>query len=365
MTTINNQDDFLRALSENPEWRELVRAQILGDELLQLPARFDALSARLDSYIAELQEMNRRYDASIEELRESNRELREMVRRHDAAIAEIREEAQESNRRHDAAIAEIREENQEANRRHEAFVEEMREMARRHESTMQRMQEESEEANRRHEAAMHRMQEENEEANRRHEAAMQQMREDNEEANQRHQAFMEEMQQFRCEQQIINQDIRNLLDDLTRHVRILTDDVGKIKGHFAREVVVDDAAGLALDMGLEYVRTLTRDELREMAQRASGGSIPINQLRSFRRADLVIEATDGNDRHYITVEISFTADEREPTRALRHAGLLAEFTNCPAHAAIASVRNVQSVTDRINAGEIHWHPIDETDLEPD
>ena len=42
MTTINSQEDFLRALSENPEWRAAVRAQILGDELLQLPAKFDA-----------------------------------------------------------------------------------------------------------------------------------------------------------------------------------------------------------------------------------------------------------------------------------------------------------------------------------
>ena len=42
MTTINSQEDFLRALAENPEWRAAVRAQILGDEQLQLPVRFDA-----------------------------------------------------------------------------------------------------------------------------------------------------------------------------------------------------------------------------------------------------------------------------------------------------------------------------------
>ena len=34
MATINNQEDFLRALSENPDWREAVRLRILGDELL-------------------------------------------------------------------------------------------------------------------------------------------------------------------------------------------------------------------------------------------------------------------------------------------------------------------------------------------
>ena len=39
MTTINSQEDFLRALSENPQWKDAVRAQLLGEEMLQLPAR--------------------------------------------------------------------------------------------------------------------------------------------------------------------------------------------------------------------------------------------------------------------------------------------------------------------------------------
>lgn len=34
MTTINSQEDFLRALVENHEWQAAVRAQILGDEQL-------------------------------------------------------------------------------------------------------------------------------------------------------------------------------------------------------------------------------------------------------------------------------------------------------------------------------------------
>ena len=42
MTTINNQDDFLEALRNNPQWRDAVRAQILGEDLMQLPVKFDA-----------------------------------------------------------------------------------------------------------------------------------------------------------------------------------------------------------------------------------------------------------------------------------------------------------------------------------
>ena len=53
MTTIYTLEDFLRALRENPEWREAVRAEILGQELLQLPAAFKA-------FVQEQQESNRR-----------------------------------------------------------------------------------------------------------------------------------------------------------------------------------------------------------------------------------------------------------------------------------------------------------------
>ena len=49
MTTINSQDDFLRALEENPQWRDAIRRHILTEELLQLPARFHVLIQRVDT----------------------------------------------------------------------------------------------------------------------------------------------------------------------------------------------------------------------------------------------------------------------------------------------------------------------------
>jgi hypothetical protein len=35
--TMNSQDDFLDALRSNPQWRDAVRAEILGEDLMQLP----------------------------------------------------------------------------------------------------------------------------------------------------------------------------------------------------------------------------------------------------------------------------------------------------------------------------------------
>ena len=79
MTTINSQEDFLRALSQNPEWRAAVRAQILGEELLQLPAKFDAFVDKMDAFIAEQQQFNAEMKSFVSEQKQFNSEMRTFV----------------------------------------------------------------------------------------------------------------------------------------------------------------------------------------------------------------------------------------------------------------------------------------------
>ena len=59
-------------------------------------------------------------------------------------------------------------------------------------------------------------------------------------------------------------------------------DSGNLKGHWARNTAVSDAAGIAHDIGLEFVRTLTPSDLMELA----GDQLEQDTGRSFRRADL-------------------------------------------------------------------------------
>lgn len=79
MTTINSQEDFLRALSENPEWRAAVRAQILGDELLQLPAKFDAFVEKMDAFVEEQRAFNAEMKGFVAEQKQFNSEMRTFV----------------------------------------------------------------------------------------------------------------------------------------------------------------------------------------------------------------------------------------------------------------------------------------------
>ena len=50
----------------------------------------------------------------------------------------------------------------------------------------------------------------------------------------------------------------------------LESDMSSLKGDYARSRTIQDAPGIAADMGLEYVRTLTNDDLLRMA----GNSLP-------------------------------------------------------------------------------------------
>ena len=242
MTTINSQDDFLRALSENPQWRAAVRTEILGEELLQLPARFDAFVAEMRGFVAEMK----------------------------------------------------------------GFVAEMR-------------------------------------------------------------GFVAEQKRFNEEITGLVAEQKQLIDRIDRRLTTLSNDVAQAKGGHARASAIQDAPGIAIDLdaGLRYLRTLTREELAKMAQDAAVGDIPTRELRSFRLADLVIEAKDGNDTCLIAVEASFTASQRDASRARRNAALLTRFTGKPAHAVIASVRNDHDAEAELAAGNVRWHELEERDMEPE
>ena len=138
-------------------------------------------------------------------------------------------------------------------------------------------------------------------------------------------------------------------------------DTGTLKGDFARTRAIQDSQGVASDMGLAFVRTLSATDLSDM----SGNALPRDIGRSFRNADLVIEATDGADAHYIAMEVSFTADRRDCDRATRNAGLITRFTGKPAQATIASVRNDRDATEVVDSGAVYWHPLEDRTPSPE
>ena len=154
------------------------------------------------------------------------------------------------------------------------------------------------------------------------------------------------------------------LDTLETTVKGLRDDMGILKGAHARNVAIEDAAAIARGLGLRRTRTLSRDELWDLTEAADTTAIAPNDLRSFRQADLIMEATDqAGAPCYLAVEISFTANGRDTTRARRNAEFLTSFTGKPASAVIAGLRQDNRIQPAIDSGAVFWHQLDPTDLE--
>ena len=144
----------------------------------------------------------------------------------------------------------------------------------------------------------------------------------------------------------------------------LRDDIAPLKGAHVRSAAVREAGLIAEDMGFALVRTLTSEQVRILSRSESTADIPAGDLRSFRRADLIMEVTDGEgETCYVAMEISFTANGRDTTRAVRNAGFLTAFTGKRSVAAVAGLRRDDRIDESVESGEVFWHQLDLSDLE--
>ena len=85
MTTVNTIEDLVRILREQPAWAEAVRAVLLTDDLLDLPARFDR-------FVQSQEETNRAQE-------ETNRRLSETLAQQAELLAELKEISEDNRQR--------------------------------------------------------------------------------------------------------------------------------------------------------------------------------------------------------------------------------------------------------------------------
>ncbi len=159
-------------------------------------------------------------------------------------------------------------------------------------------------------------------------------------------------------------ELANELRATNRRLDRLQDDVGWLKGRIIYDIVRDDAALIASDMGFVLERTLVRADLRQLTAGQDLSDLPRGDVRSFHRADLVMEVVDNTGNpHYIAVEASFTVNGRDSRRALRNAELLTRLTGLPATAAVAGVRYDWNLKEPVESEGLYWYEIPSEDLE--
>ena len=233
MVIIHTSDDLLRVLRENPEWRAEVRREILTEELLSLPARFDRFVAKTEQFIEKTEQ------------------------------------------------------------------------------------------------------------------------------------FIDEQRQFNEGQRQFNATVESFMARTDQRFARMEGDISEMKDNHAISKTVRDAEGIAHDMGYKFIRTLNISDLLAMVPSNDTVDLETGELRSFRLADLVIEAADRDETiHYIAMEVSYTADRRDTGRAIRNAGFLTRFTGRPAHPAVASIRNDRGIQDLIDSGQVYWYELEDRTPRP-
>ena len=160
--------------------------------------------------------------------------------------------------------------------------------------------------------------------------------------------------------------ILHRLNNLEDGQKRMLDELGAIKGTFTYNVAYDEMRTMLDEMGFQHRHTLTRDEVRQLVSSSDRTGLPIPDLRSFRRADFIVEvANESGQTGYVAAEASFTVDERDVTRAVRNAEYMTRFTGLPGWSAVMGVRRVNDVADAINSGQVYWFEIDEARLVPE
>ena len=170
---------------------------------------------------------------------------------------------------------------------------------------------------------------------------------------------------IRSDMAATNDYVKGVENRLTSQLDQLRDDIGPIKDAHATAAAVREADLIAEEMGFRFVRVLERKDIRQLV---NGNGLPgasSDDLKSFRRADLIMEVTDSlGEVAYIAAEISFTADERDTNRAVRNAEFMSRLTGKQTRAAIVGLRRDNRI-ERIPQSEVFWYGLPRSAIHSD
>ncbi len=154
-------------------------------------------------------------------------------------------------------------------------------------------------------------------------------------------------------------------DSLNRNADNIYDEgMGYIRDQYAADVAREERAIIAYDLDCRIVKTLSIQDLIHMVRDADTSGIPVNDIRSFHRADLIMETVcrDTGETCYVAVEVSFNASRRDTRRAIRNADFLRRFTGKDALAVVSGVSKDDRVDAEVAANNVAWYQLDEEKL---
>ena len=294
MTTqqVETMNDILRIVREDPEARQQLRALLLTEEILELPAKVARLTALVEQLTVQVQELTAAQKATDERLAQFIARQEDINARQEAFNQEMRE----FNARQEAFNQEMREfkANQEAfNARQEAFNQEMREFKANQEAF-----------------------------NARQEAFNQEIRE----SIARLEADVQELLEFKANQEAFNARAEQRFDSLETKVDHLLGD--NLEARMERAIMPRLARhyGLHSTELLQSQFTLPNANFEQRLNEAiTAAKITREQADILRQADFIVRARREADQAevFCVVEVSWTVDQHDIARVRTWADILA------------------------------------------
>ena len=351
-TVVNDIADLYRILDEQPQWKEALRYQLLGPELLAGPERLDELTAGIRelretaSQLAETAAANTRQCVELREtttaqtrqfveLRQTVTQLAETAAENTRQIAELRETTADHTRQlaeQTRQFVELREIAAE----HTRQIAELREIAAEH--TRQLAELTVQVHGLRETAADHTRQfvELRETVSQLAETAAEHTRQ------------IAELRETAAEntRQIV--ELRRITTNQTTRMNRMENDMSGVKGMKFEYRIERTCVIVANALDLANPEMIPTAELLRFANQLG---LEASTKDSFIQADLVFLGQDQEDTpHYAAVEISWTVGQWDIDRARRNAALIEQATGIPARAGAAGTR----CEEQLDWSEVAW-----------
>ena len=154
------------------------------------------------------------------------------------------------------------------------------------------------------------------------------------------------------------------LDKHDDDLKTLRRDLAVLRGGHARTSAIREATSIVRSMGFRPLRKLTLDDLWDITDSADTVGIPERQLDSFRKTDLVMEATNSDGEiGFLTISISYTVHKEDIDKIIRNARFMTRFTGKPASPAVVGEYAHNDAQALIDSGRIFWYELDSEELE--
>lgn len=173
-----------------------------------------------------------------------------------------------------------------------------------------------------------------------------------------------EFAQHRAEFLKLSDEFAHHRAEFIEHRREMRRDLSQVKAIQVLYMSSRMGPHFAQELGLRYRRKVEPEELAAMTHNRT--DLTRAQRKSFNLSDLIfVAAAEDGDERYVVVEVSYTANGRDSTRALEHAGMLTRYTGLPALAAVAATRYDYDLQPLLDSGRLHWLELEVRDLEPE